>query len=83
MYVSVQISPVAFNCRFSVIVCDKLSAINWTGPVEVLRGFYMLSTEFTNAKCLRRVSVAVSKCTNFVMEAICVKQSDRPSSWLF
>ena len=38
-----------------------------------------MSTEFTNAKCLRRVSVAVSTCTIFVMEAICVKQSDRPS----
>ena len=43
----------------------------------------MLTTELTNAKCLRRVSVAVSTCTIFVMEAIRVKQSDRPSSWLF
>ena len=39
----------------------------------------MLSTEFTNAKCLCKVSVAVSTRTNFVMETICVKQSDRPS----
>ena len=39
----------------------------------------MLSTEFTNSKCLCSVSVSVSFCINFVKEAIRVKQSDRPS----
>ena len=36
----------------------------------------MFSTEFTKAKCLRRVSVAFCTCTNFVMEAIHVKAID-------